>query len=266
MLRQRDETGERTYEPTPLRLAEARRAGNVPRSRDLTAAAVLLAGLGLLALLGGRLLDETVAMTASMLDGAGENAANLDATAGAARSAVGGLLGVLAPFLLLLTLTGVLAGVGQVGLVAAPQRIHPDLSRVSPAAGLRRLWSQRTLVRFALSFVKIGAVAFIAALTLQPALPRLAAAGRLAPGQAAQFAGGMVLTLSLRIATALFILAVLDLLYERWKWQEDLKMTRREWLDDLKRMQSAGRGRGGRALRRADRGAPPAIAEVARAQ
>ena len=63
------EQGERTYEPTPLRLDEARRRGKVVRSHELTCTLVMLGGLGLLALLGPAILAALVKMTGAMLDG-----------------------------------------------------------------------------------------------------------------------------------------------------------------------------------------------------
>ncbi|MGB2824664.1 MAG: EscU/YscU/HrcU family type III secretion system export apparatus switch protein, partial [Phycisphaerae bacterium] len=64
-----DEYGERTHEPTSLRLAEARRRGQVPRSAELTSAAAALSCVLILALIGPGLLSEMTKMTATFLDG-----------------------------------------------------------------------------------------------------------------------------------------------------------------------------------------------------
>ncbi len=66
-----DQTGERTFEATPLRLADARKRGQVPRSADLTAAAAGLAALLVLALAGPGLLDEMTSMPTALLAGRG---------------------------------------------------------------------------------------------------------------------------------------------------------------------------------------------------
>ena len=64
-----DESGERTEQPTPLRLAEARRRGLVPRSGELSSAVVVLGAVSVFALFGPRLLGGLAQMTAALLDG-----------------------------------------------------------------------------------------------------------------------------------------------------------------------------------------------------
>ena len=232
-----DSLGERTEQPTPPRLKEARDRGQVPRSAELTSAAAVLAGLLALALLGPGLLVEMTKMTATFLEadpgasGRSEGLRELVARGAAGSLArVGGMLAVVA---------GVVAGVGllQVGPLAATKRLRPDLGRLSPAAGLRRLLSTRTIARAVATLAKIVLVGAAAYVVLGPLLPRLAAASGMAPSRLAGEAGRLAAGLALRIAMGLLVLAGADWLYQRWQHRRDLRMTRREWLQDMRKME-----------------------------
>ncbi len=237
MPMRRDELGERTYEPTPLRLAEARRQGLVARSRDLTAAALLLGAVAVLGLLARRLLEELTGMTATLLDGRQAPLAPPDELAALCAQSAGGVLGVLAPFALAVVLVAVMANLVQVGLLATAEPLRADLGRLSPAEGLRRLFSTRSLARLAFAVAKLAAVALVAALTIRSKLPEIAAMGRLGAAPLAAAFGHLAYVLALRGAAALFVVALIDYAYQRWQHRHDLRMTRREWLDDMKRME-----------------------------
>jgi len=219
---------DRTEQPTSLRLDEARRRGIVPRSSDLASAGVLLAGFALLAMLGGRLLEALTRMMREML-GWSSGPAPLD-----------GLWQVVTELALLLgglVVVAVLVNLAQVGLLSAWQRAAPDLERVSPGASLRRLLSLRGAAATAMALAKLAAVAALAYVLIGWWLAELAATSSLSPGDLAGRTGGLIVRLSLAVGAVLTGLAVLDLLFQRWQHRRDLMMTRREVMEDLKRME-----------------------------
>jgi flagellar biosynthesis protein FlhB len=238
-----DDMTMRTEMPTPLRLEEARRRGQVARSADLTATAVLIAGAALLAVLGPWLLKNLTSMTAYMLSEAGGVAPAEAALGGISVKAAAVFLAVAAPMLLAMAFVAVVINVVQVGLLATAEPLRPELARLSLAAGLRRIFSARSFARGALGLVKVLAVATVAYVTIKPSLSRLVTAGNHSPGGMIGQTGKLLGELSLRLGVVLFALAVVDWLYQRWQHRQDLKMTRREWLEDLKRME------GGRRIR-----------------
>lgn len=254
-----DSMAERTYEPTQLRLAEARRRGQVPRSADLAAAVVLLGGAAALGLLGARLLSESVDMTARLLDGRADPLASPGALADAAWAAVSPVVAAVAPLAAMLLLLAVVGNVVQIGLLAAAEPVRPDGSRISLASGVRRLLSARTLARGGFGVAKLAAIGLVAALSVAEALPQVAAMGRLAPADLAAEAGGMALGLAVRIALVLLALGVAEYLYQRRQHRRDLRMTRSEWLDDLRRMEAP-------ELTRRRRGERPSPEEPARSR
>ncbi len=231
-----DEQGERTAEPTELRLDEARRRGQVPRSADLCSAVLVLGAALLLGALGPRLLAAMTGLMKGLLAApACGAAAGLDAASVWANvSPVLVQLGLLAGGMLVLA---VVVNLAQVGLLSAGAAVAPDWSRISPLAGLRRLMSPRSAVRSAQSVVKLAAVAAVAAWTIMPAIADGRAWLDRPVDEAVASAGGLVCSLGLRVGAALLVLALLDYLYQRWQHRQDLRITPRQLKDDLKQME-----------------------------
>lgn len=241
---QRDDTGERNLPPTPHRLAEAKRHGNVARSADLTAAAAIVGGVVVLAMLAGGVLAEARGVMAAVLGGGAgidcRGGAGLgDAAAGACWSltvAVGGLLAALFGVALL-------AAAVQVGSAAATERLGPDWARLSPSGGLRRMFSARSAVAAALTMAKVLAVAAIGYEAIGSLLGRLSATAGMEAASLAKEIGRSAGGPALRAGLALLAVGAVDWLYQRWQHRRDLRMTRREWMDEMKQTGSDGRAK-----------------------
>jgi flagellar biosynthetic protein FlhB len=233
------EQGERTYEPTPLRLDEARRQGKVVRSHELTGTLVMLGGLGLLALLSPAMLAALVKMTGAMLDGCAASKGDAWAMI-SMKNCAAPLVWPLAAMAGALVALAVVVNLAQVGLPASTEQVKPDWQRVSVAAGLKRLWSARTLQRATMLLVRLGAVGAITYFTIQAAMPRIAAAGQVSAGVpfvGSPEAASLLWQLALRLGLALVAVGALDYLYQRWQHRRDLRISHRQLRDDLRQME-----------------------------
>ena len=206
--------------------------GDVPRSGDLSAAVATLAGVLMLGAVGPWLLGGLQQMTATMLGGAPiANAAALKA------KLVGDIWAVIAPVAMLVAvvlIAAVLANVVQIGFLFTTQPVQADFARLSPAAGIKRFFSGRSAVRIAMSVAKITAVVFVSYLTIRPAA-LIATISSMSAARIVATAGEMIFALAVRVAGILLLLAILDCAYQRWQWRQELKMSRREVLEDLRR-------------------------------
>jgi flagellar biosynthetic protein FlhB len=227
-----DDLDQRTEMPTPLRLAEMRRRGRVAQSRDLTSVLVILLGAGLLAVLGGGLLDELRTMIASMLSDAGRVQGG-SALAQELAQVTWRLVVRLLPLLAGLAVAAVAANVVQFGFLATAETIKPDLGRLSVVGGIGRMFSRRAWVRAGLAAFKILAVSAAGYWAIRGSLPRLVG-GDWDERWISQL-GWAAAKVTAAVGGVLLALAVADLLYQRWQFRVDLKMTRREVLDEARR-------------------------------
>jgi len=271
---------QRTEQPTRLRLIEARRRGQVARSRDLTGAAVLVAAVIVVCLGGGAMIGELTAMMSRMLTfspseyvsgrtaqraeihqpRAERTAIRQERRPGLSSAAiwapVGPVVQIAVLFCGIVFAAALLAGIAQVGLRIATPALHPRWDRLSPAAGFRRLVSSRGLVRASLAVAKIAAVFLIAAVTICDRLPEISSACGLSISAQAASGYAMAGQLAWKIVLVLLVLGGVDWMYQWRQHRRELMMTRREVLEDLRRTEGDPLMRSRRRRRR--RGARPA--------
>lgn len=231
--------GERTEAATPRRLQELRRQGRVVRSVDLTTAAALLAAVLLFQQLGGQAIGQLLAYLRDRLadlarpDVLETNGAEL------AWGVALVLLGVLGPLLVVLPLIGTVATIGQVGLSLSGRGAAPDFERVSPLAGLRRLFSLRSLVELAKTLLKVALLAYVVSRVYVESLPDLLALATVEPRAALPRLGELAIRVGLTAGAALLALAGLDYGYQRWEFFRQARMTREELREELRQTEGS---------------------------
>ena len=231
----RSDTDQRTEQPTASRLAEARRQGQVARSADLTGAVVILAAMISLWLGGGVLLREITEMFGVMLSFTPLAPDVGVATGGAVWSSAAPVVWITVCFCGVMALIAALAGIAQVGMHVSEEVTKPRLDRLSPGEGLRRIFSSRGLVRASLTLAKIAGVGFVAWITIDGQLPQIVSACGFGVAQQWASAWSMLGRMAWRIVLVLAVLGGIDWLYQWRRHRNDLMMTRRELLEDLRK-------------------------------
>ena len=175
---------EKTESATPKRLEEARKKGQIPRSRDLTAAAVLMAGGVALSSLGSQIGGDLYSIMRRGLTLTREQALDPTQTVPAlSGAAMDGLLASV-PVLGLLLLAALLAPLVLGGWSFSTESLMPQFNRLNPLAGFKRMFSMRSVVELMKALAKFGIVALVAVLVLWKDTPELLALGREPTAQA----------------------------------------------------------------------------------
>ncbi|MEP0847707.1 MAG: flagellar biosynthesis protein FlhB [Phycisphaerae bacterium] len=229
-----DEAGEKTEQPTPRRRQEAREHGQVPRSTDLTAAVVLLAALGLLNAFGPGLLERALLLTRELGESGEVRGDDLGPPILHAASSAAFML---VPILLLLATAAAVGSLLQSGPVLAWKRAQPKLENASPGKGVKRIFSTDSLTRGLMGLLKLALVAAVAYVTIRGDSAALIGTGTLEAGGVFSMAAELTFKLALRLALVLLVLGAIDYSYQRWKLEKNLRMTKQEVRDELKRME-----------------------------
>jgi flagellar biosynthetic protein FlhB len=232
-----DEYGDKTEDPTERRRIEAREKGNIARSTDLTAAGLMMAAATAMLLFG---VSFSRAMASLMRVSLTEPAwTRIDQTLMVQRyqdiSAV--LSNAVLPLMLAMMGGALLINFLQVGFLLAPEALQPKFSRLSPLAGAQRILSLSSLVKLAVSVGKLLLLTSIATWSVATFIPQFMSLMELEPPiilMAIQQSGA---TLAFQLAGALLILAVLDYGYQRYRFEQDLKMTKQEVREEMKNME-----------------------------
>ncbi len=226
---------ERSEPATPRRRREARERGHVARSHDLASAAILLAAVLTFEVVGRAYVGGLSAAVAGVLGRLSEAGAGgespLALYGGAASAAFLGLL----PFVVVVAAAATGIHLIQVGFLWTGRPLVPQPERLDPVEGFRRIFSGRSLARLAAGALKTAVIAAAVLLTVWSERARLLGLSGAGFEEAAKYASGAVLLMSLRVSAALLVLGMLDYGYQRWLYERDLRMSRAEVREELKR-------------------------------
>ena len=232
-----EQAGEKSFEATPHRRQEAREKGQVAFSQDLGSAALLTLGVLLLMLFGGAVVQFCARLMQDQLGEVGELIAMHQSLVHEWLRIGMQLATVLLPILGLLMLGGVLASVFQVGFLWVPERLALDFSRLSPLAGFHRIFSLTGTARLGFGLVKVLLVTIVAATALWWRRDEVLRSGTLDIVELGRFLIDISLGTMLWAGLALVILAILDYAVQRWKYEQDLRMTHQEVREEMKNLQ-----------------------------
>ena len=225
---------ERTEQPTQKRLDEARKNGQIPRSTELNAAAVVLIAGGGLHFLGRGLGSDLFDLMRTGLTISRTQAMDESSAVSLFGASVQHALLACAPILGLTLVAALLAPLSIGGWNLAFGTLAPDFSRLSPINGFGRVFSMRGLVELVKAFAKFLLVALIAVLFLWMKTGEMLQLGsepvRAGIGHAISLSGQALLAL----AGALALIAAMDVPFQLFQHIKSLRMTREEIREEMK--------------------------------
>ena len=234
--------GDKTHEPTPRRREMAREEGQVAKSQDLASAIVLVFGIILLMVIGRKVVELFMIYTDLCLGGQPflGNLATSDelfhAITAHCREYTLQFLKQLSVFFLILVVIAIAANLAQIGFLWLPNKLTLDLKRLDPIKGFGRIFSFQSLVRLGMGVVKLVIAAAVAWYAGIGDVGRIINSLEMNEWQISEYLVWFILWLALKVAVALAVIAVVDFMYQKWKHEQDLKMTTQELRDEMKNM------------------------------
>ena len=227
----------KTEEATPRKREEAREKGQVAMSQEFVAALMLCAGLGALAMGGGRVVGGVGGLLARSLETVGERGqTHLDAYAAAGilesslRPSAMTLLFLLVP----VVGVGALVAYGQIGFQFTPKAVEFDLNKLNPLKGLQRMFSARSVMRLTLAVLKMAAIAVTMSLLAWRQMPSVLNLAGSELGPMLRGLGRVVMLCTLGAVIAVLAISLFDLLFQRWQHDRDLRMSKQEVKEERK--------------------------------
>lgn len=225
---------DKTEKPSQKKIDDARKDGQIARSKELaTAGLILISGmsLGWFAPLFSEFFSQLLATQMQLDRAATRDPQLMIAMFG---EAIIGMLMVLIPFILVLNAATVLLGMLPGGLIFVLKNIQPKLSKLNPLTGLKRMVSKDTIVELIKSILKILLIAFTLYKILKLYWPELAIMSQM-PLLSALSKGMNIIALALVfMGSALLLVAAIDVPYQQWSMTKKLKMSKQELKDEHK--------------------------------
>jgi flagellar biosynthetic protein FlhB len=233
-----ESNGDKTEAPTPKRREEAREQGNIARSPDLTAAVLLVGGMYMLRWYGNRLISVLSTTLKDML-GRGSLSDVTTKNLGPMITTTTFNIGIaMMPLLVGVMLIAVLVNMAQTGLNFNPGKLAFNFAALNPLSGISRLFSGgQGLVKMGMSLLKLSFVGLMAYSAIHGRITQIILAQEMGFIQIFALAADILFNIAVRIGILLFVLSLLDYMWQRYRIEQGLKMTKQEVKDEMKSME-----------------------------
>jgi len=226
---------DRTEQATPFRLEEARKKGNVPKSMDFTSWTVVTTAYVVLLFLGIGMMTQLAQLSSFFLSQAGNVDLSVTNVTALLHGTIDAGLGAAWPLWLALFVGGLAAILTNSGLVFSFFPLKPDMKRLNPVEGFKRVFSMKMLFEAVKTFLKLAIViAVVGVLVFQAIEDRLVFHGM----QIEQIVSGLIQEggfLLLVLILSFIPVFLFDLIYSRYDYAKKMRMSHRDIKDENKR-------------------------------
>ena len=234
------EGGEKTEQPTSKKLSDARKEGKVAKSKEVVNGIALFGfflGLRVFTSFAGFRFEEIFSWIYSIIpDVVKMNGSGLtiNTISGIMFALLTRMLIILLPFLVIGFLTGFVANLVQVGWKPTLKPLQPKLNKFNPVSGFKRIFSKQSIVNLLMALAKIFLVFYISYLTVRDQANNLFILYDVNLKAALNLIFRIIVDTGIKISIIYIILGFIDYAYQRWKFRDDMKMTKQEVKDEYK--------------------------------
>jgi len=229
-----DDQDSKTEQPTQRRLEEAVKKGNIPYSKEINSFLIL----GLIALLVGgfapSILKNTKILLTPFLEKADTLPTDLNGFSHLLRKVMFASIAIIIVPLLGSMATAIAASFMQNGFILSNEPLQPKLERISPLAGIKRLFSMRSVVELLKGIIKITVVGYVAFLAIYPDLKHIGQLPNSNTEALLAYLAMLATRMTIGVAVAMFFIALIDLFYQRFQYTKSLRMSQQEIKDEYK--------------------------------
>jgi len=237
MSEEQQDEASKTEEPTPKRLEEARKKGQIANSREVNHFFMLLAITFLVMVLAAPMFKDTASLLAPFIT----QPDMLEVSGLAFEEHMAELMINIAVILVLPTLLFIVAALApavvQNKFVVTAEHIKPKWEKISPLKGIGRIFGKRALVEIFKNILKLTIVAIACTLVVLPFIPRFEGLTHAPPLASLALSGEISGRMLIAATIILFLLAVLDFFYQRFALLKQLRMTKQEVKDEYKQQE-----------------------------
>ena len=232
--------GEKTEPATSKKLKDAREEGKVARSQELNSAAMLIALFLSLRIFVSYLGEGFISvfhlfygMIPDVVD-TQRDGMTVQAASGLLNQGYLQLLRLAAPFLAAGLVVAIVISIVQVGWQVSTKPLEPKLDKFNPVNGFKRIFSKDSLFNLLMSILKIVLVFYVAYTCIKGQANNLFILYEIPLNQAISLIGDIIIDTGLRISLCYLVVGLADYIYQRHRFNEDMKMTKQEVKDEYK--------------------------------
>lgn len=231
-----EDSGEKTEEPTPHKLREARKKGQVAKSKDLTTALMMIVAFLTLKSSGPMIWENLVAISYETFD-----YIPIEFSASVAGNILKNCMNIfllsMAPLFMANMLVALVVESIQTGFVLSFEPLTPDFNKLNPIEGVKKFFSLKQFVELFKSVIKMTIVVTIIYFAIKEEFYMVVIAQQLTLWQVMAFTGSIVMKVVIRVGIFYLIISIFDFMYQYYEFIKGLKMSKKEIKDEYKRLE-----------------------------
>ncbi|MFT9371988.1 flagellar biosynthesis protein FlhB [Liquorilactobacillus hordei] len=227
----------KTEKPTPKRLKDARKKGEVPKTPELNIAVSLLIFAFIILPLWEFILQEFLPYLTQMIEQVAEFKVQISDLPKVAIQAVLMILLLASPFMLISVFLGTFINIMQVGLLFTWKPLKPDFKKLNPVNGFKQMIGLRSLVNIAKTLAKLGVIIYLCYQQFMAEIPIIINLNDVGLQKILYFVLDFTRSLIEKISFFLLVVAIFDYGYQRYTHHKSLKMTKQEIKDEFKQQE-----------------------------
>lgn len=228
----KDQGADKTEKPTPKKIRDARKEGNVAKSKELTGTVLLLGWIAMGGMLGTFIYGRLQALFDQSLQAVGQPFHQVLPQLG--QLAFETLLWVCLPLMGMALFVGVVIEFLQVGPVMSFKKVSPKMDKMNPVEGIKRMFSMDNLVELLKSVLKCVALVGIGYIVLRGMMEWLLKLPYAPPSAMAGAFWHGVKWIAVWTIAVFFFVSALDVWYQKFSYTKKLRMSRRDIRQEVK--------------------------------
>lgn len=229
--------GEKTEEPTAKKLEDARKKGQVMRSTEVVTAATLLVFFLMLKVFVGFIGNRFISSFHKTLGRIGDYTSepfNTNMARTIIRSSLWDIVVAAFPIMIAGFVVTIVSILFQVKWKVTTEPLKPKFDKFNPVSGMKRLFSKDKIMDLLKSTAKVIILAYVVYSYLKDQWPLIFKMYSYTLPQAIAVIGDTVISVGIRISLFFAAIAVFDLFYQKWKFHQDMMMSKQEVKDEYK--------------------------------
>ncbi len=229
--------GEKTEEPTAKKLEDARKKGQVMRSTEVVTAATLLVFFLMLKVFVGFIGNRFISSFHKTLGSIGDYTSepfNTNMARTIIRSSLWDIVVAAFPMMIAGFVVTIVSILFQVKWKVTTEPLKPKFDKFNPVSGMKRLFSKDKIMDLLKSTAKVIILAYVVYSYLKDQWPLIFKMYSYTLPQAIAVIGDTVISVGIRISLFFAAIAVFDLFYQKWKFHQDMMMSKQEVKDEYK--------------------------------
>lgn len=231
-----EESGEKTEQPTPHKLSELRKKGQIAKSKDFTSAILITVAYFSLKVFAPGILLRLKDITVYVFSQIGSEF-NVSIALLLLRDVLYTFALIVGPLFGVNLLTAIIAEFLQVGVIFSLEPLKPNFGKLNPIEGAKKMFSLKQVFELFKSILKMAVVIAIIIFVLKEDFIFVLLAQELTAMQVLAVAANLMFKIIIRVTIFYIIIAIIDLFYQRYQFIEQNKMSKKEIKDEYKRLE-----------------------------